>query len=784
MSETGQLQRDLGFLGALTIGTGTMIGAGIFLLAGVALEQTGPGAILSYVIAGTICLLTAASTAELATGMPTSGGDYYFVSRGLGPALGAISGVGIWLSLTVAIAFYLVGLGDFLSQLAPLSPLTGALLGAVALTVLNVVGAKQSGSTQVVVVLALLVILGIFVAGGAFSVEVENLTPLLPYGGSPVLATTALVFVSFLGFVKIAAVSEEIKDPERNLPRALMGSVALVTLLYVLIVAVIAGMFDQTRIVAIADPLTQAARVMFGTVGGQALIVAGLLATLSSANASIMASSRINLAMSRDDLFPEQLARIHHRFVTPSRAILLTGGIAIVLIVALPNLEELAKIASSLQLYSYAALNVACVALRVAAPEWYRPSYRVPLTPLPQLLAAVGCLVVIGYSGLTAQLSVVALIVLSLLWYATRRHRVLIEHGLIPFRARWGQLGAQSLVAVREAAPGPAGAPAPEPPPLERIIGAGPPRRVMVALANPSTEHGLLGLARLIAAGRETSGEVLGVHLQRVPRQTPMSMAREQFQERREIESRIDEAAVDAEVAVEEGVSPLATTTVTAVTDVAHDVHVGLVNMAATRRADLLLLGWHGGFSIGRISKSPVRRVMTSVETDLAVLQNRGLDLDRLHRIVLPWGGGPHARLGLEMAVRIARATGARIELLRIVRPSVDADREERTLLRSVEDVNDGADIHVRVEHGESVTDSIDDLLQEDPPDLVIIGASQEAGLRTILFGTLPDVIADRAPGSVLLVRRYIPERWTYRLWRHLRRTRDRLGMTSSAEVD
>jgi nucleotide-binding universal stress UspA family protein len=405
------------------------------------------------------------------------------------------------------------------------------------------------------------------------------------------------------------------------------------------------------------------------------------------------------------------------------------------------------------------------------------------LTPLPQLLAATGCLVVIGYSGPTAQLSVVALIVLSLAWYATRRSRVEIEHGLLPFRARWGQLGAQSLVAVREAAPGPAGAPAPEPPPLERIIGAGPPRRVMVALANPSTEQGLLGLARLIATGGDTAGEVLGVHLQRVPRQTPMSMAREQFHERREIESRIDEAA-DTAVTDEQGASLLASTAVTAVTDVAHDVHVGLVNMADTRRADLLLLGWHGGFSIGRISKSPVRRVMASVETDLAVLQNRGVDLDRLHRIVLPWGGGPHARLGLEMAVRIARATGARIELLRIVRPSVDAGREERTLLRNVEDLNHGADIHVRVEHGDSVTDTIDDLLQEDPPDLVIIGASQEAGLRTILFGTLPDVIADRAPGSVLLVRRFIPERWTYRLWRHLRRTRDRLGMTSSAEVD
>jgi nucleotide-binding universal stress UspA family protein len=364
---------------------------------------------------------------------------------------------------------------------------------------------------------------------------------------------------------------------------------------------------------------------------------------------------------------------------------------------------------------------------------------------------------------------------------------VQIEHGLVTFRARWGQLGAQSLVAVREAAPGRAGRPAPAPPPLERIIGPRPPRRVMVALANPSTEHGLLGLARLIATGADEAGEVLGVHLQRVPRQTPMSLARERFHERREIESRIDEAADDAVAdAGLDGaaVTPAARTTVTAVTDVAHDVHVGLVSAANTRRADLLLLGWHGGFSIGRISKSPVRRVMTSVENDLAVLQNRGLDLDRLQRIVLPWGGGPHARLGLEIAVRIARATGARIELLRIVRPSVDAAREERTLQRQLEDINDGADLHVRVEHGESVTDTIDDLLQDDPPDLVIIGASQEAGLRTILFGTLPDVIADGAPGSVLLVRRYIPQRWTYRLWRHLRRTRDRLGMTSSAEVD
>jgi amino acid transporter/nucleotide-binding universal stress UspA family protein len=781
VAETGQLQRDLGFWGALTIGAGTMIGAGIFLLAGVALEQTGPGAILSYLIAGTICLLTAASTSELATGMPTSGGDYYFVSRGLGPALGAISGVGIWLSLTVAIAFYLVGLGDFLSQLTPVTPIVGALVGAVLLTVLNVVGAKQSGSAQVVVVLLLLVILAVFVAGGAFQIEADNFTPLLPYGGAPVLATTALVFVSFLGFVKIAAVSEEIKDPGRNLPRALIGSVALVTVLYVLIVAVIAGIFDQTRIVTVPDPLTQAARLAFGTVGGQSLIVAGLLATLSSANASILASSRINLAMSRDALFPGPLARIHPRFVTPYRAILLTGVLAVVLIVTLPNLEELAKIASSLQLYSYAAINVACVALRAAAPDWYRPSFRVPFTPFPQLVAAVGCLVVIGYSGLLAQLAVVALIVLSLAWYAVRREGVDIEHGLVALRTRWSQLGVQSVFTPLPAVEGAEEAAARAP--LERIIGPDPARRVMVALANPSTEQALLGLARLVATGVDEGGEVFGVHLLRVPRQTPMSIVQEQVRERRDLEAQIDTAAAGTPLAASRAPSPLQRTRVTAVTDVAHDVHAGIVSAAHARRADLLLLGWHGSFSLGRISKTPVRRVMASVETDMAVLQNRGLELDDLRHIVLPWGGGPHARLGLEIAVRIARSTGARLEVLRVVRSSVDRDRERRTLARGFEELAEDVDLVVRVEHGESVTDRIDELLQDERPDLVIIGASQETGLRSILFGSLPDVVADRAPGSVLLVRRYVPRRWTYRLTQSLRRTRDRLGMSSSAEI-
>lgn len=780
MDEPSELQRDLGFWSALTIGAGTMIGAGIFLLAGRAIELAGPAALVSYLVAGVVCMLTAAAAAELATGMATSGGDYYFVSRSLGAAFGAISGVGIWLSLTVAIAFYLVGTGEFLAQVTPLPEVVGALAGVALLLVLNVVGAKVSGSAQIVIVLALMVILAVFVVGGTLEADSANLVPFMPEGGSAVLSTTALVFVSFLGFVKIAAVAEEVKEPAKNLPRALIGSVALVTVLYVLIVLVVAGVFTPETIRDVPDPLTQTARLAFGGVGATGIIVAGLFATLSSANASILAASRINLAMSRDGLFPEGLATISARFITPLRAIVLTSAIAAVLIVALPNIEELAKIASSLQLYSYAAINVGAVALRVADPPWYRPSFRVPLTPLPQLIGALGCLAIIGFSGTTAQLAVLGLIGISLSWYAVRRAGVTFESAVPRLRARWSQLGLRALFApptameVEQALEPVA--------PLERITGAGDPRRVAVALANPHTEQALLRLGRLIATGAESAGEVLAVRLVEVPRLTPLGAVADDAEALVEAREQTD-AALGALPAVSDGLArPVADTTAESVVVLTHDIATGLVDQTLRLGADLMVLGWHGGFSLGRIADSPVRRVVADLPADFAVLRDR--DLGEVRRILVPWGGGRHARLGLEVALRMAGPSGAEIDLLRAVREDVDVAREEQEVRDEIQALVAGSsvDLRVLVEHSDDVVRTITEVADGGDYDLLVIGASGESGLRTVLFGTIPDIVADRAPCSVLLVRRYVPEHWAYRTSDRLKRLREQVGLTSSAE--
>jgi len=773
------LRRELGFWDALTIGAGTMIGAGIFLLAGVALELTGPAAIFAYLVSGLICIITASSAAELATGMPTSGGDYFFVSRSLGPAFGAISGVGIWLSLTFAIAFYLFGLGEYLSQFLPVTAFWGAFGGGVLLVILNVIGAKESGRLQVIVVLTLFAILGGFSLLGVFNIETENFTPFFPFGTEPILGTTALVFVSFLGFVKIAAVAEEIKDPNKNIPRALIGSVALVTVLYMVILLVIAGIFTQSTIVEVKDPLTTAARQILGSPGAIAIIFAGLLATLSSANASIMASSRINLAMARDRMVPNWLSAIHKKLLTPYRAIVLTGLLALSFLL-IDSLENLAKIASVLQLYSYAALNIGCIVLRAANPDWYKPGYRTPGNPFAQLFAAIGCLAIILYSGPFAQIAVVVLIIASLAWYVIwGKKRVSIEHAIPNFREQWDKFGPKVFWLPTEKHKREE---IEKEQPVLRKLDVEKPRHIITALANPKFEGNLLRLAQYISAGNTEGGTVTGMHILQVPLQTPVSTMRRQLEKRPSVQKHIDEITRQSRDTSTAKNNVLQKTNFQSVSEAAHDIFGALISETEERSADMLLMGWQGGFSVGRIYKTPVQRIIKNLKADLGVLKSRGLnDIDS---ILIPWGGGLHAQLGLELGVRIARANNATLKILRLIKPGISVEEERESLGKAVKKiVQDVEPMNIEIREAVDVSSGITKEFEQHTHDLVIIGASHEWSIKNVLFGTIPDIIADQAPCSVLMVRRYVPDDWTVKASEGLKRVKEQLGMTSSPEA-
>ena len=400
-TEPQELERTLGLLPALAIGTGTMVGAGIFVFPGLAAGQAGPAAMLSFAIGAVIALLVALPTSELATAMPESGGGYFFVSRALGTLFGCMVGIGQWLGLVFASAFYLMGFGHYLSDLVqelgidlPLSVMGLALGMAILLTGVSITGTENTGDLQNWIVGSLLVILGGFLGHGGLEVvgvfgQQQTPEAFLPYGTMPVFTTAALVFTSYLGFVQIATVAGEIKNPARNLPRSMIGSVLLVGTLYVLTIFIGTSLLGSEQLSELGETaVVNVGRSIAGTFGAAALLGGGLLATLSSANASILSASRSIYALSRDDLVPPQVERINKRYRTPHVALLLAGG-PIVGLILFGRVEVLAEVASLLHLFMYGLICVALLILRRSPPDGYQPTFRCPGYPVVPLLGAL-----------------------------------------------------------------------------------------------------------------------------------------------------------------------------------------------------------------------------------------------------------------------------------------------------------------------------------------------------------------------------------------------------------
>lgn len=308
-----ELSRELGVFAVFSLNTGTMIGAGIFVLPGPAVSLAGPSALLSFFLGGLIALTSAISVSELAMGMPKSGGPYFFLTRTFGPIVGSIIGWGSYFGVVFKGAFALEGFGDYLLSVTStsLSSMVGStffdsflfssgwlpklviLFGAlvcVGLMLVNTFGAGVSGQLQNYSVFILLFLLSLFVVVGATYVDPTNYSPFFEGqedgGTSGLLAATGLIFVSFLGVVQASTVAEEVRNPSRNLPLGIISSVATITLLYVGVVGVMVGVRPPESIAASPTAIFDVSNMVVGGTGALLMGIAGLFATLSTANSA------------------------------------------------------------------------------------------------------------------------------------------------------------------------------------------------------------------------------------------------------------------------------------------------------------------------------------------------------------------------------------------------------------------------------------------------------------------------------------------------------------------
>ncbi|NJC28380.1 APC family permease [Neolewinella antarctica] len=423
------LERSLGLPAALAIGVGTMVGAGVFVFPGLAGGAAGAGASISFVIAGCIAMLVALCTAELATAMPSSGGGYFFVSRVMGPRLGTLVGLGQGFGLIFATAFYLTGLAKYLLEfLAEFNIDMGepvALIGvgfAILMLALNLFGTEKVGQAQNYIVAGLLVILLTLFGYGVlsvFGVVGESNLPeaFVPEGWGPVFSTTALVFTSFLGFVQIATVAGEVKAPHKTLPRALIGSVLIATFIYVLVLFVTTSLFPAEELAEMGETATvEVARSLVGRFGAIAILFAGLLATLSSANASIMSASRTVYALGKDKLLSERVGQLHPKYGTPHIGLAVVG-LPIIACMFLGRIEVLAEVASLLHLILYGLICVTLILCRRRKPLWFAPTYRIPGYPVVPIIGAIACFALIGWMEWLSMAIGGGVIVLSLIYF-------------------------------------------------------------------------------------------------------------------------------------------------------------------------------------------------------------------------------------------------------------------------------------------------------------------------------------------------------------------------------
>lgn len=405
----GSLRRSLGMWQLTMISIGATLGTGIFVVLGEAVPEAGPAVTLAFVIAGLTALFSALSYAELAGTIPVAGSSYSYTYATLGELVAWVCGWCLILEYGVSVAAVAVGWGEYLNELlagtigvtipdalsAP--PGEGGLFNLPALIVVLLAmafllgGARESARVNTVMVAIKIGALLLFCAVAFTGIRAGNYAPFMPLGMAGVSAAGATLFFSYIGFDAASTAGEEAKNPRRDLPRAIMLSLLIVTTLYVLVAAVAVGALSWRRFVGSEAALAGIMKTVTGQDIWAVLLAAGAVVAIASVVLTVLyGQTRILFAMSRDGLVPKVFSKVHPRTGTPRANTVIVSLFCGLLAAAIP-LGQLADATSIGTLFAFALVNVAVIVLRRTRPDMPR-TFRVPLSPLLPLVGLAFCL--------------------------------------------------------------------------------------------------------------------------------------------------------------------------------------------------------------------------------------------------------------------------------------------------------------------------------------------------------------------------------------------------------
>jgi APA family basic amino acid/polyamine antiporter len=361
------LRRDLGLLDAVGIGFGAIVGAGIFVVTGLAAGVAGPALLIGLVVAGAAATCNALSSAELAAEYPRAGGTYEYGYQVLSPWAGFVAGWMFLASKIAAAGTVALGLAAYVESVLPGAPTRPLAVGTTILfTALNYFGVKRSSTVNLIIVALSLGSLLLFVVVGAGAFEPANLTPFAPAGWRGTLEASALLFFAYTGYARIATLGEEVRDPRRTIPRAIVITIAGALALYGVVALVAVGVVGAPRLAESPAPLRAAASALPGGWIAPVVSLGALAAMLGVILSQLLGLSRMAFAMARRGDLPASLAHVDPRHGVPRRAVLAIGAVTAA-VAASGSLIAVASAASFTILVYYAVANLAALRMPRAA---------------------------------------------------------------------------------------------------------------------------------------------------------------------------------------------------------------------------------------------------------------------------------------------------------------------------------------------------------------------------------------------------------------------------------
>jgi basic amino acid/polyamine antiporter, APA family len=720
-----RLKRQLNLVQVVMLGTAGTIAAEIFVLTGHAAGIAGPYAVLAILIGGLLSYSVALNYCELATTYPETGGAMTYVREAFGNnLLSFLVGSMDCISSTFYAALSAIGFAYSMQVFFPSLPLIPVALAAIALfTVLSLFGVSLVGNIQIVLGGTLLLVFGVFiffgfVNPGGFrwetfiaSSKILDLQHPLAFLGL-MLMTIALTYNAYVGFEVIADDAEEVSNPNRNIPRAILISLTICLVVYTLVSFVTLGVVPIRELAGSGTALTDAIQHFLPGIGVVLMAAAGIIATLTSINSAMLSATREAFTLSRDGTWPRSFSRLSP-WRTPFIAILMIGLIS-GLIAAIGLVEFLSFISSAGYLFVLFFGSLSLIMLRKRFPNIERP-FKVPLYPLTAWMATAACVLIISFSNPRALVFLAGVLALFSIYYFVSRalkRKKTLNHNYLESRSS----------------------------------------RILVPVANPKTAEGLMRISSIIVerakdasicvfAGTSIfSNKKNGVNGSLLPLNNPQT---------NDLINKIARLARKSGAALY--------TKIQSTKDLAQSI---LDEIHIEGKVDLVLMGWPGKLNRASLAHNVVNEVLISAKTNVAVFQQK--QLKQIKNILVPVGGGTHSRLAIQMAYEIAEMERARLHVLRTCLSTYNQEEieDQKCILEEIVEDELGyipRSLNINVVMADSLATGILKNMSTSRYDLLVIGASDEWASRRYLFGKVDDQIVEQAPCSVLMVRRYEP---------------------------